>query len=53
MLGPLFEKTQYIQYMRKHPQGKPLHFEWKIAIHSKPFTVAFLYTYIADQQGHT
>ena len=31
---------------------KLLHFEWKIAIHGKTFTVAFLWTYIADQQGH-
>ena len=32
--------------------AKLLCFEWKIAIHSKAFAVAFLQSYIADQQGH-
>ena len=32
--------------------GKLSRFEWKIAIHGKTFAVAFLQTYIADQQGH-
>ena len=37
----------------KTSASENLPFEWKIAIHSKPFTVTFLYTYITDQQGHT
>ena len=52
MLNTLLETVQYIPYMGKHPQGKILYFEWNIAIHSKTFTVAFLYTCIStDQQG--
>ena len=53
MLSPLLETIQYIPYMGKQYASEILPFEWKIAIHSKPFTVAFLYTYITEQQGHT
>ena len=43
---------QLIRIQEDIYRGKFLRFEWKIAIHSKNFTVSFLLICFTDQQGH-
>ena len=50
----LIDMNCYLYYCiwQNFQGGKLSDLQWEKAIRSKTFTVAFLYTYIADQKGH-